>query len=181
MLVGHEQAEMAEFKDWISVIGTLAGAVVGGVIGLLVAGRQLRHQHALEREKRQLANFERIHKCLSTLSDQAGILSAQVIANVGAGLPFNLEALGDKVSPDELSMLVDFYAPKLRPDIQQIEEHLLAVGRAAGEAIAASQRTDQWKTATILAATTASAEIRKLSGAAKEKLRELAAPYTRPG
>lgn len=169
---------MTELRDWIGVIGTLAGAVVGGVIAFFVSSRQLRHQRGLEREKRQVANFERIHRCLSTVAHQAGILGAQLVGNVGSGIPFKMEALGEKVPTDELRMLVDFYASSLRPEVQQIEERMLALGRAVAEAIATARQPDEWKTKVVLAATTASAEILNVSQAAKEKLRGLVAPYT---
>jgi HAMP domain-containing protein len=172
---------MTELKDWIGVVGTLAGALAGGLIALIVSHRQFRHQRALEREKRQLANFEHIHRRLSMVADQAGILAAQLVAHVGGGPPFNMEALGEKVPIDELRMLVDFYAPGLRPEVEQVTERFLALGRSVAEAIATQRRTDEWKANIVVAATTASADVREASVTAKEKLRALVGSYTDSG
>jgi HAMP domain-containing protein len=169
---------MIDLKAWIGVIGTLAGAIVGGAIALVVSSRQLRHQRALERQRRQLANFERIHKCASTVAHQAWILSTQVTANVGAGLPLRSEAFGEKMPSDELRMLVDFYASPLRTYAQRIEEQIQALGRTTAQAVATTNRSDEWKTATVLAVMTAATEIGKAANEMKERLRELAAPYT---
>ena len=140
--------------------------------------RQFRHQRALEREKRQLANFEQIHRRLSTVADQAGILTAQLIAHVGGAPPFNMDALGEKVPIEELRMLVDFYAPGLHPETEQVVERFLALGRSVAEAIVTQRRTDEWKANTVVAATTASVDVRKAADAAKEKLRGLVRSYT---
>ncbi len=78
-------------------------------------------------------------------------------------------------------MLVEFYAPSLKSDVDQIAERWLVLGRAVAEAIMTETRTDDWKTKTILAATMASADILKISEVAKKKLNDLVAKYTHAG
>ena len=170
---------MGELKDWTGVLGTLAGALVGGGIAFFVSSRQFKHQRALERERRQLTNFENIHKLLSRVAHQAGVMSTQVIGVLGYGT--KMKADGEMLPMDELRMLVDFYAPTLRPEIDQITLHWMKLARAIGETIMTQDRTDDWKTKTVLDATTASVDILKCSDIAKKKLNELVSPYTNAG
>ncbi|MBU6390804.1 MAG: hypothetical protein KGJ87_04640 [Planctomycetota bacterium] len=169
---------MTELKNWVGVIGTLLGAIAGGGIAFIVSSRQIKHQRALEREKRDLYNFERIHELLSSVAHNAGILSTQVLGQIGFGDPIKPDAIGGMIPTEELRMKVDFYAPSLKPEVDQIAEHLLILSRTVAEAIMTEQRTGEWKTKTVLAAATASAGILKLTDAAKRKLNELVAPYT---
>jgi hypothetical protein len=162
--------------DWTSVIGTLAGAVAGGGIAYLVSTRQMAHQRRLEVERRQLANFESIHRLLTKVAHQAGVMSTNVIGVLGYGA--KLKTDGEVLPLDELRMLVDFYAPILKPDIELIAEHWMKLARAIGETIMTQERTEDWKAKTVLAATTASADILKCSDAAKKKLNDLATTYT---
>lgn len=172
---------MSELTDWVGIIGTLLGALAGGGIALLVSNRQYKYQRAMEREKRDLSNFENIHKLLTTTAHQAGILSTQVIGQIGYGTAFKADSLGGNVSTEELRMLVEFYAPSLKSEVDQIAERWLVLGRAVGEAIMTKERTEDWTTKTILAATLASSEILKLSEVAKKKLNDLVARYMHAG
>jgi len=170
---------MGELKDWVGVIGALTGAIVGGGIAFLVSGRQIKHQRALERERRNLAHFENIHKLLSKVAHQAGVMSTQVIGVLGYGTKMKTD--GEMFPIDELRMLVDFYAPTLRPEIEQIGQHWMKLALAIGETIMTQDRTEEWKTKTVLDATTASTDILKCSDIAKKKLNELVGRYTNAG
>ncbi|MEK6244432.1 MAG: hypothetical protein AABM33_08000 [Pseudomonadota bacterium] len=172
---------MSELKDWVGIIGTLLGALAGGGIALLVSNRQYKYERAMEREKRDLSNFESIHKLLTTTAHQAGILSTQIIGQIGYGAAFKADSLGGKVPTEELRMLVEFYAPSLKPEVDQIAERWLVLGRTIAEAIMTKERTEDWKTKTVLAATLSSAEILKLSDVAKKKLNDLVARYMLAG
>lgn len=169
---------MTELKDWVGITGTLLGAIAGGSIAFIVSTNQIKHQRALEREKRDLSNFERIHELLTSVAHKAGILNTQVIGHLGFGAPFKPDAIGEIIPTEELRMKVDFYAPSLKAEVDQIADRLSVIGRAAAEAIMTEHRTEEWKTKTVLAATTSSAEILKLTEVAKGKLNELAARYT---
>ena len=67
-------------------------------------------------------------------------------------------------------MLVDFYAPSLRPDVKAITEQFAIVSRSVTEVILQQQRTDEWKTKTVEAAAMASIQITKLTQDAQTKL-----------
>ena len=152
---------------------------MGGGIAFFVSSRQFKHQRALEREKRQLANFENIHKLLSAVAHQASVMSMQVIGALGYNAKMKTE--GEKLPLDELRMLVDFYAPTLKAEVEQITQHWMKLSRAIAETIMTEKRTDEWKTNTVLAATTASADILKYSDGAKKKLNDLVAEVTNAG
>ena len=139
------EMEACDMKEWIGVIGTLSGAIVGGVIAFIVSARQISHQRRLERQKRLIEKFEQIHEVFGEVSSQGTIWAASVLGNVGANLPINPEKLGGAVRLDHLRMLVDFYAPTLKPEVEAIGGAWAKVARLAVEAIAETQRTDAWK------------------------------------
>ena len=165
--------------DWGAVVGALAGALVGGGIAFFVSSHQLKHQRALERERRQLGNFENIHKLLSTVAQQAGVMNMRVIGVLGYNA--KMKADGEKLPLDELRMLVDFYAPSLKPEVDEIAQHWMKLSRAVGETLLVEQRTEEWKTKTVMDSTTASLDIAKSSDSAKKKLNSLVAELTSAG
>src|SRR5688572_13144773 len=129
--------------EWGTVVGALGGALVGGGIAFFVSSQQLKHQRALERERRQLGNFENIHKLLSTVAQQAGVMNMRIIGVLGYNTQMKTD--GEKLPLDELRMLVDFYAPSLKPDVEEVTKHWMKLSRAVGETLLVQQRTEEWK------------------------------------
>lgn len=169
---------MIDLCDWIGVISTLGGVFVGGVIALIVSKFQYKQQRVLEYHKRQIANFENIHEHLSMMQYQSGILMSQVVGHIGMGIPYNADSLG-KSPISKLTMLVDFYTPSLKPEVDIISKHFIDLWTVAVEGVAKAQdsRAEDWKGQAILKAYAAMEEIGKTSLAAKEKLTLLIQPF----
>lgn len=165
-------------NEWLPVIGTLLGAIVGGTIAFLISARQLKHQSELDERKRQLSNFEGIHKVLSSIASQTGALSTLGIMHLTHGVKMSASSSGEKFPLDEAKMLVDFYAPSLRPDLNVIEAQWMILGRAIAEMMLTEKKTDEKVADLIVTLTTSSAEIAKASEAAKTKLTALVMRYS---
>lgn len=163
-------------EEWIPIVGTLLGAVAGGAIAYFISTRQLEHQAQLDEKKRQLMNFESMHKVLSSIAQQASVLSTHGIMHLTHGV--KMSASQEKFPLDEAKMLVDFYAPSLRPDLDIMEQQWLILFRAIAEMMLVEKKTDAKIADLIVTLGVSAAEVSKASEAAKTKLSVLAKRYT---
>ncbi len=163
--------------DWATLVGTIAGAGIGGGIAYLVMKQQHSHELALETNRRQLSNYEAIHEVLSKIAHQAGVLNFGVIGDLGYGSKLKGDILGDKMPTERLHMLVDFYARDLKPDTAAIDAQLKVLARVIGEVLLQKDRGDAWKTKSVETAAIAALEVNKLVEEAQRKLAAMVQPH----
>ena len=96
-----------------------------------------------------------------------------VIGDLGYNSPLKADILKEKIQFDRLRMLVDFYAPELKPSVNAMSLQLGIIGKAVGEAMLEKSRTEEWKTNTVEAGIFSSMEIERRVREAQEKLGEL--------
>jgi hypothetical protein len=154
----------------LGMVGTIVGALVGAGIAAWATSRQVEVQRNLEREKRTLEKFEEIHELLDKVTQQASLLGVSVIGKIGHGIPIKVENLGGPSQLERLQMLVDFYAPNLKPEIDALRNEYNKVGRVFGETIATEKQTDEWKTKVAEIAALSPMEMNKHVKSAKQKL-----------
>ncbi len=159
--------------EWLGLIGALAGTAIGGFVTYKVATQQHSHERRLEKHRRKIEAFEGIYDLLSTIASQASTLNMGVIGDLGYNSPLKADILKEKIQFDRLRMLVDFYAPELKPSVKAMFLQLGIIGKAVGEVMLKKNRTDEWKTNTVKAGTLASMEIERLAREAQERLSEL--------
>lgn len=175
--------------EWLPVIGTLLGTIVGGAIAFHISARQLKHQLELDERKRQLSNFESIHKILSSISLEANHLRCRAIMHRkhGTGMSSNSDSHSGekKATINDAMMLVDFYAPSLRPDLNIIHTKgttfynvFLEIGVLYTVDI--EKKTDQKVKDLFVRLGTCETEISKACEAAKTKLTALVEMYSHP-
>jgi hypothetical protein len=118
-------------KDFIGIIGTLLGVIIGGLITLFVARIQLQNQEKQRREERKIKTYEEIHKYLSILEHEAGYTFLQILGKVKQNFPIDNKER-NKLPWQELEMLVNFYTPELEEDVRIIKKRWEELGRAFG-------------------------------------------------
>jgi hypothetical protein len=168
-------------SEWLGLIGALAGTGIGGFVTYMVAAQQQSHERQLEKRRRKIEACEAIYDLLSTIASQASTLSMGVIGDLGYGSPLKADILKEKIQFDRLRMLVDFYAPELKPCVKEMFLQLGIIGKAVGEVMLEKSRTDEWKANTVKAGALASMEIERLAREAQEKLGELMQALTAEG
>jgi hypothetical protein len=157
-------------SEWLGLIGTLAGVVIGGFITNKVATQQHLHERLLEKRRHKIEAFEAIYEILSAIVFQVSILKMSIIGCLGYSSPLKGDILKEKIQIDRLRMLVDFYVPTIKPNVESISAQLIIIGKYVSEALLEKNRTEEWKDSTIKAAHLASIEIENIAREAQEKL-----------
>ena len=159
--------------EWVGLIGALAGTAIGGFVTYKVANQQHAHERRTDRQHRQIEALEAIYELLSSITSQASTLNMGVIGDLGYNSPLKADILKERIQLDRLKMLVDFYAPVLKPHVKSMSAYLATIGEAVGEVMLNKNRTEEWKTRTVQSALSASTEIEKIAREAQGKLGEL--------
>lgn len=98
----------------------LAASALTGAITLFATSQQSRRQMRLDDRKRKFDRLEQLHSALSKLEYQAHKLQVATFAAITKGVAMTSESSGGHVSFHEAEMLIDFYAPGLRPNVAEI-------------------------------------------------------------
>lgn len=157
---------------WLGLIGALAGTGIGGFVTYKVAMQQNTFERRLEAGRRKIEAMESIYELLSTAASFGSTLNMGVIGDLGYNVPFKVDSLKEKVQLDRLRMLVDFYAPALKPKVKEMGVQFAVIARAITEVILQKDRNDEWKTSTVKDATLASIKMQQLANEAQEMLGE---------
>lgn len=162
----------------LSLVMQLLGVVIGGLIAYFVASAQNRHQARMEAERRFVGSAERLHAVLGSARDRAGHLNLAMM--FGLTSPADaVKHIKDLPTCDigSLNMLVDYYAPQLRGEADEIEAGISTLASLAVELV----RTQTPAEREQIAERSIEAEKRvKLAvQAAKVKLNEIVGPHTR--
>jgi hypothetical protein len=99
-----------------------------------------------------------------------------VLGDIGYNSKFKGDLLKERMPVERLDMLVDFYAPTLKPDVQAINKQLELLARIVSEIILKKDRGDDWNAKTVEHSTIAFTEINRLVKEAKQKLALLVQP-----
>lgn len=166
-------------KEFVPAIAAILGTVVGGGITFIISARQIKHGVELDEKRRQLANFENLHKVLSDITNQSIVLSASATMHLAHGMPFKIDKSTGPIPFHEAKMLVDFYAPALRPDLEKLEQSWFTLGKALAEITLTSEPTTEKRGEWIVAIGTSLALISNAAEGAKQKLNELVQKYVR--
>jgi len=165
--------------SWIGMIGTVLGIILGGGIALFGTYIQISHQRQLERKKRLLEKYEGIHELLGKIVDYISIWATNVFVNVAANINIDPEKLKSEVCLDHLQMLVDFYAPSLKPEVEAIGVIYKEVFILVTETFTEKNKTSAWKAKVGNLAASIPQKLVKHSDNAKSKLTALAGELTK--
>ena len=107
----------------ITVMASLVAAGLAAGIAIHVARLQYQHQTKLERERRHVANMERLHQALSEFGRSANSLNFHLITKIAYDQMPTKETIGDYKSPtQDVRMLGAFYAPSdVRADLERMD------------------------------------------------------------
>lgn len=159
-------------EGWLGLIGALAGTAIGGLVTYKVAAQQNTYARHIEAQRRKIEAMESIYELLSSLASFGSTLNMGVIGDLGYNVPFKADFLKEKVQFDRLRMLIDFYAPALKPKIKEMGVQFGVIARAITEVLLQKDRNDEWKTNTVKSATLASIKMQQLANEAQEMLSE---------
>src|SRR5687768_6322054 len=120
-------------EAWLGLIGALAGTAIGGFVTYKVSTQQHSHERVVETQRRRIEAMEAIYELLSSVTAHASALNMGVIGDLGYGVQFKADSLKEKIQFDRLRMLVDFYAPTLKPSIKAMGVQLAIIGQAITE------------------------------------------------
>ncbi len=165
--------DLINFKDFIGIIGTLAGVIIGGLITFFITRLQLQHQEKQNQKERKVKTYEEIHKHLSTLDHEAGYMFIQVIGKVKQNTPFDNKERG-KLPWQELGMLVNFYTPELKEELKIVKQKIESLGRAAALIIMEKYTPQETPDKLVVQARQLNEEITEQVNIAKNKLSNLA-------
>lgn len=126
----------------MGIVGTLIGVIVGGLITLLATYLQLQKQEKQRQVERKIKAYEEIHKYLSIIDHQAGLLFIEIMMKVTKGYPPSEK--GKVVLPwQELEMFINFYTPELKEELKIIKQEFENLGGAWGDAIVEKYSTQE--------------------------------------
>ncbi|MFA5901588.1 MAG: hypothetical protein WC829_21010 [Hyphomicrobium sp.] len=158
---------------------TILATVIGGGIVWFTTRQQLHHQRRAEAERRFVEKMELLHGALTKLSAQSGLLQMTVLGKVG----FNADPKADQfkgisVDTGTMQMLVDCYAPHLKPEATIIEGAFLRLSEAVVRSLLEVKPTDKQKADFTVAAVEATRLIHSTAKAAQAKIGVLVRPHS---
>jgi gas vesicle protein len=132
-------------NPWIAIIGTLAGALIGGGLALLNAHFQLQRQAKRERQKLLLSKLEEIFELLSRIRKAYSLTSLQIVFKL-SGTDAAQHTSDETLIPIErLQLLIGFYAPTLSGHLEKLEQHRNEFGELLAKSILWDKRDDKAK------------------------------------
>ena len=84
---------MHRMKEYIGLVGTISGVIIGGLITACVG--HLQRKHDVEKEKRALllSKYEELHSLLGELKDCVSILTNEIISEAAFDSTFDPKAM----------------------------------------------------------------------------------------
>lgn len=160
-------------KDFIGIIGTLSGVIIGGLITFLITHIQLQNQEKQRSEERKIKTYEEIHRHLAALDHEAGNTFFQILGKVKQNFPIDNKER-DKLPWQELEMLINFYTPELKEDLRIIKTKWGELGRVFGLVIIEKYTAQEGPNELLAQSKQFSDQIEKQVNVAKNKLSNLA-------
>jgi hypothetical protein len=157
-----------QMKEWIGLIGTVSGVIIGGLI-TLGAGHQQR-KHDIDKEKRALLllKYEELHSLLGELVDCVNILTNQVMSEAAFDSKFDPKAIKNRIPTERITMLIEFYVPELEANHEYIKKQVKYLYEHIIKHILEVNKTKQFK----LESAAMASELSKATSAMVSKMKE---------
>ena len=120
-------------ENWIGIIGTLLGSIAGAATTYFIADAHARRQMKWESIKLAQAKLEEVAQLLDEVAHHYKKISGAALMKVQLGKPIELNS--DCIPHGRLSMLVNFYAPEIAPDLKELKKITDKYGEVFAEAI----------------------------------------------
>lgn len=156
---------------WLGLAGVVLGAVITGLSTHLEAAKQSTRERRAEARRRRIAAMEEIYELLSATLSMAAKFSLGMNKSIRSDAVFVQDQWIDKTLKfDRLRMLIDFYVPPLKSDMDAISVQLHIIG-SDGTAVENSGSLTGVQKVNITRTTyTAMSEMSRLAFAAQRKL-----------
>ena len=108
-------------ENWIGILGTLGGVLLGGVITYVIGARQRAHERQLVLNKRQLEKLESAHEILSKIAiiERKLLTETSFLMSTSLGPPTPTSE-SERLPIEELEMLFSFYIPSLEERAKEL-------------------------------------------------------------
>ena len=130
---------------WISIVGTLSGVALGGVISYLTSRQQINHEKRLALSKRQIEKIEKAHELLTSIGVRYRHYFGSDTIFLYTGKKDDDKA-EDRLPFEELDMLFSFYAPSLAPNAKELIKLCQSYGDSSIEIRVSTPGTSEEKT-----------------------------------
>lgn len=120
--------------ELVAAAAGLVGALVGGGITLITSRQQLDFQGRSELRRVYVDKLEAAYESLSKVKDGAANLQLASVASIAHGLDFKSQ-LKERIPTDRAELLVSFYAPALRRDVEHMNAAWLRFSGSIAEAV----------------------------------------------
>jgi len=134
-------------NEWIPVIATLSGTLVGGILSILASALKSSKEEKTETRNIILQKLEETHLVTRTIRDENG-KSFQGVAQ----LLITGKAQTTEPKPSEMNrlfMLIGFYFPELLPTVETLNEERNKLGVMVANAIVAATKDIQSREQTL--------------------------------
>lgn len=133
--------ETSSISNWIPIIGTLSGAVIGLLASFIIAFFNKSTDERKAKNDRDRSRIEKIYELLITLKMERGSDFGKILSWIHHAVPIaNKEESG--IPPIvELGMLINLYFP----DLKEEQEKLISAIHKYGEASLEARHTDYRK------------------------------------
>lgn len=162
------------FADLVPQAVTLAGVLVGGGITYFVASEQGKHQARLEAQRRFIDKMESLHAELSAMSEQSNKLQLMMVCVMTEQHDVLKGMEKSTVSTSKLLMLVDYYAPQLRPEADEIQLGIQTLGEVTVSLV--PERTQDKRNDLFAKGIKSNRQVCEAVERARNKLAKLVAP-----
>ncbi|WP_165900368.1 hypothetical protein [Marinobacterium mangrovicola] len=123
--------------NWIGIIGTLLGGVIGAGTTYFTANAHARRQMKWESVKLTQSKLEELAQVLDEFAHRYRDISGQALMQVQFGE--RIASDGQRIPHSRLAMLVHFYAPELRPDLELLMTLVEKYGEVLAEVIQSAE------------------------------------------
>lgn len=111
---------MQNISNWIPVIATLSGALIGGIISCIVTIITLTGAEKSEKRKIMMTKLEEAHQVARSIRQSYRETYAPMAAKLASGVDVSKKP-SEPLEIDRLAMLVHFYFPELKSSITSLE------------------------------------------------------------
>lgn len=161
-------------KEWIGIIGTVSGVILGGGITWFLGNRQREHDVNKEKRTLLLSKYEELHTLLGELQDCVSILTTQILSEAVTGSKFDSKAIKKRMPTEKIAMLIQFYVPELEKDHEYIKKQTNFLYEHIGKHLLELNKTKQFKIESAAMATELSKATSSTVASMKLKLAETA-------
>lgn len=108
--------------EWMGIIGTIIGVILGGLITWFLSEEQRKHDINKEKRELLLSKYEQIDTLLTEILGCVSSVALQIVAEAGLKSKIDPDAFKNGMPMDKTSMLINFYAPELHDGQEQLKK-----------------------------------------------------------